>query len=254
MKLSIITINYNNCSGLQRTIESVLAQTFVDYEWIVVDGGSTDGSRELLEQYKSHFSWWCSEPDKGIYNAMNKGIMHAHGEYLNFLNSGDCYCDFSILETIFGIEKKYKEEILYGNTNYVYPNHVDHRIYPSQINLDYFLQNKTINHQSIFIRLDLQKRYLYEEQHYRISADYAFLMHCQFEGVQFKALNLDVVNYDATGVSQRLVFEAWGEAYTAREREVVSRFLSPAMQLLYKKFSQRRFYQRIFSIVANLLP
>ena len=89
MILSIITINYNNSDGLQRTIESVLSQTWTDFEWIVIDGGSTDGSLDIIKKHASHFSFWCSEPDTGIYNAMNKGITHAKGEYLNFMNSGD---------------------------------------------------------------------------------------------------------------------------------------------------------------------
>ena len=88
MKLSIITVNLNNRDGLQRTIDSVVSQTFTDYEWIVIDGGSTDGSRELIGQHQDRFAYWCSEPDKGIYNAMNKGIAHAKGEWLQFLNSG----------------------------------------------------------------------------------------------------------------------------------------------------------------------
>ena len=89
MKLSIITVNLNNRDGLQKTIDSVVSQTFKDYEWIVIDGGSTDGSKELIEQYADHFTDWVSEPDKGIYNAMNKGIGMASGEYIQFLNSGD---------------------------------------------------------------------------------------------------------------------------------------------------------------------
>lgn len=89
MKLSIITVNLNNRDGLKRPIDSVVSQTFTNYEWIVIDGGSTDGSRELIEQYSNHFAYWCNEPDKGIYNAMNKGIAHAKGEWLQFLNSGD---------------------------------------------------------------------------------------------------------------------------------------------------------------------
>ena len=85
MKLSIITVNLNNREGLQKTIDSVVNQTFRDFEWIVIDGGSTDGSKELIEQYADHFAYWVSEPDKGIYNAMNKGIKVAKGEYLQFL-------------------------------------------------------------------------------------------------------------------------------------------------------------------------
>ena len=74
MRLSIITINYNNKNGLQKTIDSVISQTFKDFEWIIIDGGSTDGSKELIEQYSQYISYGISEPDNGIYNAMNKGI------------------------------------------------------------------------------------------------------------------------------------------------------------------------------------
>ena len=88
-KLSIITINYNNLEGLKRTVESVVSQTWQEFEYIVIDGGSTDGSAEYLESQATNFDYWVSEPDAGIYNAMNKGIQKATGEYLLFLNSGD---------------------------------------------------------------------------------------------------------------------------------------------------------------------
>ena len=113
MRLSIITVNYNNKDGLQKTIDSVISQTFKDFEWIVIDGGSTDGSRELIEKNKNYFSFWCSEHDKGVYNAMNKGIVHAKGEYLNFMNSGDCFVSNKVLEKIFSND--YTNDILYGN-------------------------------------------------------------------------------------------------------------------------------------------
>ena len=100
MKLSIITVNLNNRDGLQKTIDSVICQTFRDFEWIVIDGGSTDGSKELIEQYADHFAYWVSEPDKGIYNAMNKGIKVAKGEYLQFLNSGDSLWNETTLQGV----------------------------------------------------------------------------------------------------------------------------------------------------------
>lgn len=100
MKISIITINLNNLHGLQRTMESILTQTSHDYEWIVIDGGSTDGSKELIEQNDNHITYWVSEPDDGIFNAMNKGIKKACGDYLLFLNSGDCLADNDIIEYI----------------------------------------------------------------------------------------------------------------------------------------------------------
>ena len=97
MKLSIITININHIDGLQKTAESIVLQTFKDFEWIVIDGGSTDGSKDLIKQYSETITYWVSEPDKGIYNAMNKGIMASHGEYLLFMNSGDRLYDQDVL-------------------------------------------------------------------------------------------------------------------------------------------------------------
>jgi len=84
MKLSIITVNLNNAAGLQKTIESVITQTFTDYEYIIIDGGSTDGSVDVIKQHADKITYWVSEPDKGIYNAMNKGILQAKGEYCLF--------------------------------------------------------------------------------------------------------------------------------------------------------------------------
>ena len=84
-KFSIITINYNNKEGLRKTIESVVGQSFRDFEYIIIDGGSTDGSIEVIKEYAGKVDYWVSEPDKGIYHAMNKGVLQAHGEYLNFM-------------------------------------------------------------------------------------------------------------------------------------------------------------------------
>ena len=98
MKYSIITVNYNNKDGLRKTIESVIHQTFRDFEFIVIDGGSTDGSAEVLKEYDAQIDYWVSEPDNGVYYAMNKGTRQAHGDYLNFMNSGDCLYDEKVLE------------------------------------------------------------------------------------------------------------------------------------------------------------
>ena len=101
MKFSIITINYNNCEGLRRTIESVVNQTCHDFEYIIIDGGSTDGSVDVIKQYADQIDYWVSEPDKGIYNAMNKGVAVAKGEYCLFLNSGDSLHNNSALAKVF---------------------------------------------------------------------------------------------------------------------------------------------------------
>ena len=111
MKLSIVTINLNNVAGLHETIISVLNQSSADLEYIIIDGGSTDGSAELIKEYSDRIYYWVSEPDSGIYNAMNKGIRKASGEYLLFLNSGDALASDNIVEEVFRAD--HNEEILY---------------------------------------------------------------------------------------------------------------------------------------------
>jgi glycosyltransferase involved in cell wall biosynthesis len=112
-KLSIITVCRNIKDTIQRTCESIINQTWQDFEWIVVDGGSTDGTVEILKRYKDRIDILISEPDNGIYNAMNKGIKIATGEYLNFMNGGDSFYDNGVLEKVFK-NKEYSADILYG--------------------------------------------------------------------------------------------------------------------------------------------
>ena len=112
-KYTIITINFNNSAELRQTIESVLGQTMKDFEYIVIDGGATDGSVEVIKDYADHIDYWVSEPDKGVYNAMNKGLGKAHGEYVNFMNSGDTFHSPNVLEEV---DRQIGDaDILFGN-------------------------------------------------------------------------------------------------------------------------------------------
>ena len=118
-KLSIITINYNE-PNLKKTCESIVNQSWQDFEWIVIDGGSNEKNLAIFEQYKHRIDKFISEPDNGIYDAYNKGINLATGEYLNFMNAGDCFYSDKILERF--IAQNSKADILYGDTNAVYEN------------------------------------------------------------------------------------------------------------------------------------
>ena len=198
MKLSIITVNLNNRDGLQKTIDSVVAQTFKDFEWIVIDGGSTDGSKELIEQYAEHFSYWVSEPDKGIYNAMNKGIRVAKGEYLQFLNSGDWLCDETALERCF--LHGFTADIAYGNLFYVYPDgKMEKSNYPNPLTLRY-LYHDSIGHNASFIKRDLFQTVLYDE-HFKIVSDWAFYVRCAMENREFAFVDEMVTCFDMNGIS-----------------------------------------------------
>lgn len=197
IKLSIITINYNNVSGLRKTIESVKSQTFQDYEWIVIDGGSTDGSKELIEENKQYFSYWVSEPDKGIYDAMNKGTVLAKGEYCQFLNSGDYLIAPNTLAKIFS--KPLQADVIYGDVWFIKENKViEKRTYPDQMTLS-FLFRSPLGHQATFVKTKAAQKYLYRTQ-YKISADRAFFLELYCNNHSFSHISQPVVYFDSEGI------------------------------------------------------
>lgn len=172
MKYSIITINYNNCDGLRRTIESVISQTYNDYEYIIIDGGSTDGSVDVIKEYLQCINYWVSEQDGGIYNAMNKGIALANGEYLNFMNSGDAFYDIDVLSHVAGSTKDY--DIIVGKDYHENPITKEFATtqLPSRLTMAMFFV-QTIPHQSAFIKRTLFNGHPYDES-LNIVADWKF--------------------------------------------------------------------------------
>lgn len=198
MKLSIITVNLNNRDGLQKTIDSVICQTFRDFEWIVIDGGSIDGSKELIGQYADYFAYWVSEPDKGIYNAMNKGIKVAKGEYLQFLNSGDCLYKSTTLNDVFGGSPT--GEIIYGDCAVRVTDTLLQEIrYKPVFSLKIFLDG-SFNHQSSFIKRELFAEELYDET-LRIVSDRKFFIRKAMEGNRFTHVNHIIATFDTNGIS-----------------------------------------------------
>ena len=200
MKYSIITVNYNNKDGLRKTIESVIHQTYRDFEYIVIDGGSTDGSADVLNEYKDNISYWVSEPDKGIYNAMNKGIVKATGEYLNFMNSGDCFYDEFVLEHV--TNQHMAEDIIVGR-DYHYDMQTGEgfaTILPQRITmLTFYIQ--TLPHQSSFFRRKLFDNCLYDES-FRIVSDMKFFIQklC-IEDSSIKLIDIIICRREPDGIS-----------------------------------------------------
>ena len=198
-KLSIITINYNNVNGLNKTINSVVNQTYKNFEYIVIDGGSTDGSVELIKSYQDKINFWLSEPDKGIYNALNKGINHSNGEYLLFLNGDDCLINNDALKKISKhLENK---DLIYFDINYINKNCIKKITYPDSLSF-YFFYTNTICHQSIFFKKELFSKYgLYDEE-LKIVSDWKFIM---LSIVKYKASYSHVNDvfcvFDNTGIS-----------------------------------------------------
>ena len=174
-KLSIITINYNNLEGLKRTVESVVNQTWKEFEYIVIDGGSTDGSAEYLKDNTTAFTYWVSEPDSGIYNAMNKGIIVATGEYLLFLNSGDVlYNSNVLLETTKALDLD--RDIVYGDLFIINEQGKGFRNrYPDFIDFTFFKQT-SLGHPSTFIKKELFYSYGCYRTDLKIVSDWAFFV------------------------------------------------------------------------------
>jgi glycosyltransferase involved in cell wall biosynthesis len=150
-KISIITINYNNREGLERTFDSVFSQNYTNFEYIVIDGASNDGSKELIDQFSDKITFWVSEPDKGIYNAMNKGIDQVNGEYVFFLNSGDVFLDSNSLEKV--SEELHTDDIIYFNIQVVGENTNFVKKCPQKLDFA-FLYEDTLPHQSTFMKSD----------------------------------------------------------------------------------------------------
>ena len=202
MLLSIITINRNNLAGLKKTVESVLQQSYVDYEWIVIDGGSTDGSRALIEQHAGQLAFWCSEPDGGIYNALNKGLSHANGEYVQFLNSGDwLYDDHTLEKAISTIaDDNQQADIYYGDNLQVRDDGQSvPATYPDELGFLFFPYNN-ICHQATFYRRTLFDGNPYDES-FSIVSDWAMNLNLLFKGATFKHLEQFIVYYDNSGRS-----------------------------------------------------
>lgn len=149
IRISIITINYNNSSGLDKTIQSVINQTYSNYEYIIIDGGSTDGSVQTINKYLDIINYWVSEKDNGIYHAMNKGIRASKGEYLLMLNSGDYLVDETVLERVALLELQQK--IVYGNVIWDDGRKKFNGYFPSNLTFKYFIDH-SLGHQAAFIK------------------------------------------------------------------------------------------------------
>ncbi len=209
-KISIITINYNNLKGLVDTAESIMNQTDNNFEWIIIDGGSTDGSKEYIESIAHHIDYWVSEPDKGIYNAMNKGTRVATGEYCLYMNSGDCVYDNT---TIGQLNKlNYTSDVVCGIGTTWYNGQLFATRYPrKETNFSDFIcllpndktriASSSLLHQATLIRRTCLLATPYDET-MKIAADYKFwIQHLIYKNGTYETIGVTICRFDKTGVS-----------------------------------------------------
>lgn len=198
--ITVITVVYNSANTIEQTISSVVNQTYPNLEYIVIDGGSTDGTVDVIKKYEAKISYWVSEKDAGIYDAMNKGVRVATGDYIEFLNSDDCFCSYDVLEKvaqeidgtdilscgIYIVDEKYLLERIFGNEFAI-----DKKEYCGGM----------IPHPGMFTRKELLEKYPFDTK-YKIAGDYKFFLTCYFdEAVKIKYISLPTVFFSNGGIS-----------------------------------------------------
>lgn len=229
MKLSIITINWNNAEGLRETMESVMGQSCQEFEYLVIDGGSTDGSVEVIKHFDGQPNLrWVSEKDKGIYNAMNKGIRMATGEYLHFLNSGDTLVDKDVVKKMLAeVEKNGQPEIMIGNLRMKHGDSIvlrTNRV--KQITL-WRLYSGSLNHPASYIKKMLFEQYGLYDEGLKIVSDWKwFLQVIVFKDVDPVFVDIDVAIFDTTGISSTNSALRQDERYKVLSELVPDKILS----------------------------
>lgn len=198
-KISIITVSYNAIATIEQTILSVVNQTYNNIEYIIIDGGSTDGTVEIIKKYEDKVAYWVSEPDEGIYDAMNKGIDCCHGDYVQILGADDILINKNIIEWV---SKKLNDE--FGIFSFsVWQLNYKYGI--EKIYSNYLIEKDLLNglmppHQGIFARLEVMKKYYFNVDN-KVISDTEFLYNCALSGVKFCFINEPIVFYSLSGMS-----------------------------------------------------
>jgi glycosyltransferase involved in cell wall biosynthesis len=238
--LSVITVNYNDVEGLKKTIHSVLAQTFHDIEYIVIDGGSSDGSKTVLSQHSNRIAFWVSEPDTGVYNAMNKGITNSTGSYLLFLNSGDYFYSSDAIEVLF--DKSEGQDIVYGDLMVRDPTKIWKKTYPSTLTFSYFRHDALPHPCSLIKRGLFTSLGLYRED-LRIVSDWAFFMNAVcLHSASYKHVDHPISVFGRDGLSSL----PRHQATLAKEKEAVLQEYYRAFLPDYKAFENNAFENNAF--------
>lgn len=248
MKLSIITINWNNADGLEKTMRSVVKQNEKEFEYVVVDGGSTDESVEVIKKYALQREIvWSSERDNGIYNGMNKGIQKARGEYIMILNSGDYLADDNVVGCLLkSIESDGYPSVYYGNIIKIWPDGktlIDHQI-GGEISMISFYSG-TLNPDGAMIKKSLFEKYGYFDENMKICSDWAWLMNVlALHGETSKRCSINTIYFDMTGVSEG--GEKSLKTIKSERRQVLEKALPAAILADYDKYATDiRMMQRI---------
>jgi len=230
-KISVVTINYNMATGLEDTIRSVLGQSYPALEYIVIDGGSTDGSPDIIRRHAARLDHWVSERDGGVYDAMNKGTAAATGDWVIFVNAGDAFHDASVVADVFSAARD-DADVLYGDVARRAPDGSE-RLVPARP--DALPMQMPANHQSIFVRRSLLLAHPFSLD-FPISADHEFLLWAQAAGARFRQVPRPIAIFTRGGISDRRRGEALAQLRAMLKRH--GRY-TPGVALRYWLFVAR---------------
>ena len=212
--ISVVTVSYNAVSTIEQTILSVINQTYPHIEYIIIDGGSTDGTVDIIKKYADKIAYWVSEPDKGIYDAMNKGGLKATGDFIQFLNAGDWFENEYVIEKILNKSSTTNNvSIIYGKTMKIFEKYCTIELPPM---LSKIKSRLPFCHQSSFIKLELLQMHPYNTN-YKLVADDEFFYSMYMNNVIFLFVDEIISKYDAySGVSSCNIKQALWENYQIR--------------------------------------
>jgi glycosyltransferase involved in cell wall biosynthesis len=179
--ISVVTVVYNGSKYIEDTILSIINQDYKNIQYIIIDGGSTDSTIEIVNKYMDYVDLFISEPDYGIYHAMNKSLLFCKGQWVNFMNVGDYFYNNSVISDIFNENLNLNSDIIYGNHQVLYSNSIVNK-YPS--NLKYLWKGMTIQHQSIFVSQKVYKKFSFNIN-YQFAADFDLIFRCKNYGYKF---------------------------------------------------------------------
>lgn len=200
-KITIVTVCYNVESEIESTINSVINQTYPNIEYIIIDGGSDDGTVDIIKKYQDYIYHWISEPDNGVYYAMNKGISLATGEWINFMNAGDTFYAHDIVDNFVRMVQS-DVDVAFGDTfvNYGKNSYIENaKPFYEHLPLHH---DMGFNHQSSFFRVSLLKEWPFDTK-FLIAADYNMVIELYRKGAKFLYLPIIIANYQLGGLSDK---------------------------------------------------
>jgi glycosyltransferase involved in cell wall biosynthesis len=215
--VTIVTVVFNARNKLERTIMSVIGQDYPDIEYIIIDGGSKDGTLDIVDKYKDHITFYVSEPDSGLYDAMNKGISHAHGDYLWFLNAGDLIYANDTISKIMGMGKD--ADVYYGNTLII---DMEGRTVglrrlkpPDKLSWKSFRNGMVVCHQAVIVKRNIIKPF---DVRYRFASDYDWVLRLLKTSRHIVNTGLILARYLKGGYSSKFVKESLMERFKIMKR------------------------------------